>query len=208
MVKNIVVAVTKTHLNSLVTAEIEIELGRMGDAHVHSGTGRNVARFAALFLLVCAEQSRVVTLLHHNERDARLVVGFQLDARLADGRQLVLQHMRELTLRHTVPVEDDPVGLKTAGRFVEHDQQLPNHTAQLLDDFLTVLLHPDRGGVPRWMGIHRSDHGRNRGLLVVSGRWVSYVRAQEDDRFVEYLRRTVVQNLICTTRTVIVLPLV
>lgn len=42
-------------LNSLVTAEIEIELGRMGDAHVHSRTGRNVARFAALFLFVCAE---------------------------------------------------------------------------------------------------------------------------------------------------------
>lgn len=161
----------------------------MGDAHVDGRTGRNVARLAALFLLVCAEQSRVMTLLHHNERDTRLVVGFQLDARLSNGRQLVLQHMRELTLRYAIPVQDDPMGLETARRFVEHDQQLPNHTAQLLDDLLAVLLHPDRSSVTRWMGVHRTDHGRNRGLLVVSGRWMSYVRTQEDNRFVEYLKK-------------------
>lgn len=170
-----------------MTAEIEIEFGGMGDANVHGRTGRNVARLAALFLLVCAEQSRVVTLLHHNERDARFVVGFQLDARLSNGRQLVLQHMRELTLGNAIPVEDDPVRFETSRRLVEHDQQLADHAAQLLDDFLAVLLNPHGSRVARWMGIHRTDHGRNRGLLVVTRRWVGHVRAQEDNRFVEYL---------------------
>lgn len=170
-----------------MTAEIEIELGGMGYANIHGRTGRDVARLAALFLLVCAKQSRMVTLLYHNERYAGLVVGFQLDAGLSNGRQLVLQHMRELTLGNAIPVEDDPVRFETSRRLVEHDQQLPDHAAQLLDDFLAVLLNPHGSRVTRWMSVHRTDHGRYRGLLVVTRRWVGHVRAQEDDRFVEYL---------------------
>lgn len=35
----------------------------------------------------------MVPLLHHHEGDARLVVLLQLDAGLADGQQLMLQHL-------------------------------------------------------------------------------------------------------------------
>ena len=44
-------------MDSLVRAEIEVELCRMSDPNIHCGPGRNVATLAALFLLVSAEQS-------------------------------------------------------------------------------------------------------------------------------------------------------
>ena len=66
-------------LDALVRAQVEVKLGGMGDAHIHGSAGGNVAALAALLLLVCAEQPGVVTLLHHNERDAGLVVSLKLD---------------------------------------------------------------------------------------------------------------------------------
>lgn len=108
-----------------MAAKVEIELGGVCDADIDGGAGRNVAALAALLLLVGAEETCVVPLLHHDERDARLVVGLEFDAGLADGRQLVLQQLQKLTLRHAVTVEDDAVRLIPARRFVEHDQKLP-----------------------------------------------------------------------------------
>uniref|UniRef100_A0A2M3ZMP0 Putative secreted peptide n=1 Tax=Anopheles braziliensis TaxID=58242 RepID=A0A2M3ZMP0_9DIPT len=160
----------------------------MRDADVHRRARWNVARFATLLLLVRTEQARVVALLHDDEGDARLVVRLELNTRLADCRKLVLQHVRELALGHTVPVEDDSVRLETTGRFVEHDQQLPYHAAQLLDDLLTMLLNAYGGSVSRRMRIHRTNHSRNRGLLVITGRWMGNVRTEEDHWFVEYFR--------------------
>ena len=57
----------------------------MCDADVDGGAGGDIARLAGLLFLVRAEQAGVVTLLDHDERDARLVVGFQLDACLSNG---------------------------------------------------------------------------------------------------------------------------
>ena len=70
----------------------------MGDADVHGGAGGDVAALAALLLLVSAEESGVVSLLDHDECNAWLVVWLQLDARLSDRGQLVLQHVGELAL--------------------------------------------------------------------------------------------------------------
>jgi hypothetical protein len=66
------------YLDSLVAAEVEIELGGMRDAEVDGGASGDVPRLARLLLLVRTEQSRVVPLLHHYERDARLIFSFQL----------------------------------------------------------------------------------------------------------------------------------
>ena len=65
-------------LDSLVRAQVEVELGGVGDADVHRGSGGDVPALAALLLLVGAEQPGVVTLLHHDERDAGLVVCLEL----------------------------------------------------------------------------------------------------------------------------------
>lgn len=61
-----------------MTAEVEVKLGGVRDAQVNCGPGGDVPRLAGLLLLVRAEQPRVVPLLHHDERDARLVLRFQL----------------------------------------------------------------------------------------------------------------------------------
>ena len=45
------------------------------------------------FVAVGTEEAGVVTLLHHDVGDARLVLLLQGDARLPDGQQLVVQHL-------------------------------------------------------------------------------------------------------------------
>ena len=47
-------------------------------------------QLTTLFLLVSTEQSGMMSLLNHNESDARLVIWLQLDAGLSDGCELVL----------------------------------------------------------------------------------------------------------------------
>ena len=59
--------------------EIEVKLCRVSDPDVHGGPGGDVPALAALLLLVGAEQPGVVTLLHHDERDAGLVVSLKLN---------------------------------------------------------------------------------------------------------------------------------
>ena len=66
-------------LNTGVRAQVKVELGGVCDADVDGGAGRDVARLARLLLLVGAEQAGVVALLHHDERDAGLVVCLELD---------------------------------------------------------------------------------------------------------------------------------
>lgn len=170
-----------------MTAQIEIKLGRMRNTNVDRCARRYVARFARLLLLVRTEQSRVMSLLHHNERDARPIVGLQLNASLANGRQFVLQNVRKLSLRHAVTVQNDAMRLVAAGGFVEHDEQLAHHAAQLLDDLLPVLLHANGGRVARRMRVHGADDGGDGRLLVVAGRRMRDVGAQKDDRLVEDL---------------------
>lgn len=53
-----------------------------------------------------------------------------------------------------------------------------------------MLLYANSGGVPRGMRVHGADHGRDGGLLVVAGRRVRHVHAQEYNRLVEHLHRT------------------
>lgn len=68
-----------------------------------------------------------------------------------------IQYLVELSLRDTIPVEDDAVGLEACG-LVELDEQLFHHGRQVLDDLLPVLLDTHRGRVPARMGIHAADN--------------------------------------------------
>lgn len=58
------------------------------------GPGHAPAEETHPLVLVRAEQPRVVSLLHHDEGDARLVILLQLDARLPDGQELVVEDLR------------------------------------------------------------------------------------------------------------------
>ena len=62
----------------MMGAEIEVKLCRVSDPDVHCRPGGDVPALAALLLLVGAEQPGVVTLLHHDECDAGLVVCLEL----------------------------------------------------------------------------------------------------------------------------------
>uniref|UniRef100_A0A1I8H9J9 Uncharacterized protein n=1 Tax=Macrostomum lignano TaxID=282301 RepID=A0A1I8H9J9_9PLAT len=68
--------------------KVEVELCRMRDGLIHSGTSWDVAAAANFVFGVGAEQAGVVPLLHHHEGDAGLVVQLQTGARLAEGAQL------------------------------------------------------------------------------------------------------------------------
>ena len=92
-----------------------------------------------LVTLVGTEESCVMTLLHHDKRDARLVSNLQLHTRLTDSTQLMSQHGGKLTLTHSVSVVDDACRLEVSCT-VELHQQVTHHSCQLLNYFLPVWL--------------------------------------------------------------------
>lgn len=108
-----------------MTTKVEIKLGRMSNPHVDSGSSRYVAALPALLFLVGTKKPCVMSLLHDNESDARFVIRFQFDTRLSNSCQLVLQQLQKLALRHSVSVQNYPMGFVTTRRFVKHYQQLP-----------------------------------------------------------------------------------
>ncbi len=80
-------------LDASMTAQIEVILCGVCDHRVHRGSRRNVATLAYLLLLVCAEQSRVVSLLNHHKSYSRLIPHFQFNTSLSNCFQLVNQHL-------------------------------------------------------------------------------------------------------------------
>lgn len=58
-------------------------------------------------------------------------------------------------------------------------------------DVLPVLLHAHGGGVARGVRVHGAHHRGDGRLLVVAGRRVRHVHAQEDHGLVENLTITV-----------------
>lgn len=116
-----------------MTAQVEIKLGGMSDSHINRGACRYVSALAALLFLVGAEQSRVMPLLHNNERDTRFVVRLQFNASLTDSGQFVLQKLKELAFRDAIPVQYYPVRFVSTSGLVEHDEQFAG-------EFSTILL--------------------------------------------------------------------
>ena len=111
----------QSNLNALMRAQIKVKFGGMSDSGVNRSSGRDVAGFTGLFLLIGTEESCVMPLLDNDKRNARLVIRFQLDTSFSDGRQLVLKHSAKLAFTDAVTVHDDPVGFETS-RLVEQDQ--------------------------------------------------------------------------------------
>ena len=65
----------------------------------------------------------------------------------------MVEDLLELTLAHSVSVEDDPLGLE-ARALVELNEHLPDHGGQLSYDLLAVLLDPHCGTVATGVGVH------------------------------------------------------
>ena len=59
----------------------------------------------------------------------------------------MLEDMHELTLTHSISVDNYPMWLVAPRRLVEHDQVLLDHGTQLLDDLLSVLLDSYCGSI-------------------------------------------------------------
>lgn len=74
-----------------------------------------------------------------------------------DKKSRPATYLVELALWDAVSVVDDARWFKACG-FVELDQQLSHHGGQILNDVLTVLLHPHRGTVSTWVGIHTANN--------------------------------------------------
>lgn len=172
-----------------MTAQVKIELRRMCNAYVDRCTSWYITRFSTLFFLIGTEQSRVMSLLYNNKCDAWPVASFQFDTSFTKCRQFVLQNMRKLSLRHTVTVQNYAVWFITTCRFVKHYQQLTHHTAELLDNFLAMLLDAHSGCISRRMGVHRTDNSRNRWFFIVASWWMCDISTEKDYRFVEYLKK-------------------
>ena len=182
--EHMVVGRTGGALNTGVTAQVEVELGRVGDPHVHGGARGDVEGLPDLVLLVHGEETGVVAFLHGDEGDSGLVAALQHHAGLSDGPQLALQDVQELAFADTVAVEDDAGGLE-ASVAVELDEQLAHHVGQVGDGFVAVLLHSDGSGVSGGVGVHGPDDGGDGGFAGIPGRGVGDVGAQEDDGLAE-----------------------
>lgn len=80
-------------LDACMAAQIEVELKWVGDVGVHSGPCWDVTTLPNPLILVSTEQAGVMALLHHNICDPRLVVFFQFDACISNGKQLIVKNL-------------------------------------------------------------------------------------------------------------------
>ena len=73
-------------------------------------------------------------------------------------------YLVELSFRDSVPVEYYPVGFEACG-LVELYEELLDHGSKILDDLLSVLLHPHCSCVSAWMSIHAAHNLKNFGAI-------------------------------------------
>jgi len=97
----------------------------MSYAYVDSRTRWNISAFTALFLFVRAEQTRVMSLLHYNERYTGSVIDLELETCLTNGSQFVLQNGEELAFRDAVTIQNYSMWLISACALVKHYEQFP-----------------------------------------------------------------------------------
>ena len=93
-----------------------------------------------VLVVVGREESGVVTLLHNQVGDRGLVVRLQLLASLPDRHQLLGQDGEELTFRHPVPEDDQPLCISFVVPLVELLEQRHRDVLHILDHFLILVL--------------------------------------------------------------------
>lgn len=78
--------INSIYLDALMRAEVKVKFSWMCDSRVDGCSGRNVAGFTRLLLLVGTEKSSVMAFLNDDKGNSRLVIGFQLDTSFANSR--------------------------------------------------------------------------------------------------------------------------
>lgn len=145
--------------------QVEINMLGMGDHRVYDGSRLDIEIFVIRVALVRGEESDVMSLLHHQERDRWFVVDVQSLARVANGGYLVVHHLSELTFAGTISVEDDSHGFLSRPLF-EHLQLRDHDVLQVGDDLSFGGLETQLHVVGECVGIvARGD--LKRGYLLV-----------------------------------------
>ena len=178
------------YLDSIVTAQIKVELVRMRDTAIHSGTGGDILRSAWFILFVFTEQSCMMPLLNHNKSDSWAILFFKQHASLLHCTHLMNKYLVKLALADSIPVEYDLGGLKLPIGFVEINKKLLHHCSQVVDNFLStsstfMVLCSNPCMVLSGIGIHTSyncSDGRN---TIFSRGGMCDIRTEYDYRFFE-----------------------
>lgn len=71
-------------LNACMTAQVKVELERVGDVCIHCCSCWDIPALPNPLILVCAEETSVMPFLDNDISDARLVILFQFDAGISD----------------------------------------------------------------------------------------------------------------------------
>ena len=93
-----------------------------------------------VLVVVCREEPGVVTLLHDQVGNRRLIVRLQLLARLPDRHQLLGQHREKLPLRHPVSKHDQPLWLPPIVSLIKLLEQRHRDVLHVLDHFFVFVL--------------------------------------------------------------------
>lgn len=161
----------------------EISFGRMDDVSVDHGARWDVTGPAHAICGAVGEHARVVTLLHHQESDERLVTTLQSGARPPNGRHLLVQDLGELALADTVAVENDALRLarrRAAVGPIEAHQDGVHHILHVLDRLLARFLEPHLSAVAGRSRVQTAHHGSDRVphplRWIGAGTRVGYIR--------------------------------
>lgn len=185
--KDIIMGWSAGALDACMAAQVEVKLKWVSDVGVHSGPSWDVTTLPNPLILVSTKKAGVMSLLYHDVRDPRLVVSFQFDAGISNGKQLIVKDLRQLALRDPISVEDDSGGLESGG-LVELDEQLPHHIGQVLNDLLPWTLYTYSGTVSAGVCIHTAYHCCDRWFLPVPSRGVCNVCSQKNHWLLENSR--------------------
>ena len=107
------------YLDSIMTAQIKVELVRMCDTAVHRCTRRNIPCPANFIWLVFTEQSHMMALLNHNKSNPRSIIFFKHNTGLLHSPHLMNKNLVKLSLADSVAVKDDLARLKLSIGFIK-----------------------------------------------------------------------------------------
>lgn len=92
-------------LDTSVGAEEEVEFRWMRDSHIYSCSWWDVECFSYLISFIRGEEPCVMSLLHSDKCDSWLVSTLKHHTSFTNCAELILEHIEELTLRHSISVD-------------------------------------------------------------------------------------------------------
>ena len=126
-------------LNAFMRGKEEALLSWVSDCGIHNCARRNISHFSKALTGLSSEESSVVSLLSHKERDLWLICFVQGLACTSDCLQLS-KDMQKLAFADSISVVENPVWLVLEpGLFIELEQQLLGHFFHFLDHFNSSL---------------------------------------------------------------------